>query len=259
MERFVGPLRADVLEGEGAKYTGPMLLLHGLWDTPAVWQRFMGYLAHRGWHCFALHLQSGSIPVDSLQVHLENVRASIESLDAAPVILGHDLGAYLALRMAGSARAVVAVSPLVLPPLVSCSPLHLDAAAGFVARYLLRTARPARRWSHLFAAGVRESTELLRELVLGQPPPEPSSVPCMVMRGELDPILLVDAAQALAARTGADLVLCPSASHRIPAEPGWESRVGEIHRWIVQRLGAPLLALYEETDGSGRDSGSDPL
>ena len=31
--------------------------------------------------------------------------------------------------------------------------------------------------------------------------------------------------------------------------PGWDENVAAIHRWIVQRLGAPLLALYEEADG----------
>src|SRR5215831_4692050 len=109
-----GPLRAEVTDPESERFTAPLVLVHGLWAGAAVWRRFAGYLAHRGWRCIALERRADA-GLD-LGAHADDLGAAIAALDAPPVVVGHDLGALLALRCAEGGRAVVALAPLVAPP-----------------------------------------------------------------------------------------------------------------------------------------------
>jgi hypothetical protein len=45
---------------------------------------------------------------------------------------------------------------------------------------------------------------------------------------------------------GADERVIEDAGHWILAGPSWQRTVDVVHRWLVQRLGAPLLELYPE-------------
>src|SRR4029453_18774510 len=108
MTRF-GPLDAEVTRPETDKFTAPLVLVHGLWDRAAVWRRFAGYLAHRGWQCIAL-VRRGE--VSDVATHVSDLRTAIAAVDAPPVIVGHDFGALLALHCGDVARAVVALAPL---------------------------------------------------------------------------------------------------------------------------------------------------
>ncbi len=120
MARLVGPARLETIAAERAKFTAPLLLIHGLWCTAAVWRKFMGYCAHRGWDCFALGLRghaAGALPVVAGQVswvdHVEDVRTAIAACPAPPIVIGHDLGGALALHCAaGTVRAKVALAPV---------------------------------------------------------------------------------------------------------------------------------------------------
>jgi pimeloyl-ACP methyl ester carboxylesterase len=71
-------------------------------------------------------------------------------------------------------------------------------------------------------------------------------VPAVVVAGDRDRLLPADAAAAFARAAGADLLRLDGAGHWPLAGPRWQPAVATVHRWLVQRLGAPLLELYEE-------------
>src|SRR5262245_39904138 len=116
MTQCFGPLAAEVTRPESEKFTVPLVLVHGLWERAAAWRRFAGSLAHRGWHCIALERRDGA---GDVAVHVADLRAALAGLDAPAVLLGHDLGANLALACGDAARAVVALAPLIAPPFAS--------------------------------------------------------------------------------------------------------------------------------------------
>jgi pimeloyl-ACP methyl ester carboxylesterase len=71
-------------------------------------------------------------------------------------------------------------------------------------------------------------------------------VPTLVVGGEYDPLLPRNAGIALASMLGAEHVEIPGAGHWPLLPPCWRSTVGIVHRWLVHRLGEPLLDLYAE-------------
>jgi pimeloyl-ACP methyl ester carboxylesterase len=243
MTRF-GPLDAEVTRPETEKFTAPLVLVHGLWDRAAVWRRFAGYLAHRGWHCVALERRHD---VTDIATHISDLRVAIPALEALPVIVGHDLGATLALHCADLARAVVALGPIVGPPLAQ--PLAaLRHAGSWLARARGAPLRaPRGSWRSAYPdRDVVEPAGLIAELLSAvAPPPHTSSVSCTVIAMEADEVTLLNDARALAQHVGAVLQTVPG-THNLGG-PTWEATVASVHRWIIKQLGVDLLALYEES------------
>jgi len=247
MQRRLGPLRAEVIEAESPKFTAPMLLLHGLWARASVWRRFMGFLSHRGWQCVAVERERGSLGAPERA--LTQILEAIAVLEAPPVIVGHDVGALFALLAAGHARAVVALAPIVPPPTAPAAPRLLRHAGTWLQRIFGRPLSPPREYrSDLRHADVREPPSLVRALTTGPLllPPLPPAVPSVVWVAANDPVMPMETARALATHTGAELRVCSTGGHDLPSADGWEGRVSDIHRWVIQRLGSELLAFYED-------------
>ena len=253
MERRIGSLWADVVEPESAKFTAPLVLIHGLWGTAGIWRGFTGYLAHRGWLCVSvqLHRDGSAGGPTSLAGHVENLRRLLVALPAPAVLVGYDLGALLALLLADAGVAAVALSPIVTP-LMPRSELKRVVAGSRTDRLLGRLfLAPPRRWRHVYSdrRSELEPAALLDELqrLDVDVPRLPASVPGLIMVGGRDALTSADAARALADRINAELRIEPEAGHALPVEPAWERRVSEIHKWVVQRLGRPLLALFDDS------------
>jgi pimeloyl-ACP methyl ester carboxylesterase len=81
----------------------------------------------------------------------------------------------------------------------------------------------------------------------------PERVPCLVVAGESDMVTPPASARDLASWLGAEIEVV-AGGHALPVEQGWEDRVARVHRWLITRLGASLLALYEEAIAE-RDEG----
>jgi alpha-beta hydrolase superfamily lysophospholipase len=241
-----GPLLGEVTAPESEKFTAEMVLVHGLWERAPAWRRFAGYLAHRGWHCIALERRAGT---GEAAAHAADLRAAIATLDAAPVVVGHDLGANLALRCADGARAVIALAPLVGPPLAA-GPTALQHAGSWLARRRGAAVRaPRRAWRGAYPnRDITEPAALVRQVLEGQPPlgDAPRTVPRAVFAMEHDEVVAASALQALARHLGAEFQTAPGVGHAVLSAPAWETTVAAVHRWIVQRLGVDLLALYED-------------
>jgi len=245
MPTTLGPLAADVTTPEAEKFTAPLLLLHGLWDRAPAWRRFAGYLAHRGWHCIALERRGDAA---DLAAQVADLRAAIAALPAPPVIVGHDLGALLALHCADAARAVIALAPLVGPPIAAPPPVLLRAGTWLARRRgaPLRAPRAAR--TVYPRRDLREPAALVQDVLAGRPPlPPPAvAVPRAVFAVEDDDLIPAASARVLAHQIGAELHLVAGTRHAVLTVAGWESCVAAVHRWIIQRLGVDLLAMYEE-------------
>lgn len=254
MEGQVGPLRAEITQGESERFTAPMLLVHGLWETAEVWRGVAGFLAHRGWHCVAVHLRgrAGSAAVAHLADHASDLVAAVAALDVPPVVLGHDLGGLLALGAAPQARAVVAMSPLVPRQLANGGAEALQHAGNLFSRWRGHPlSAPRGRWRKAFgatASNQREPWSLIRQLREEDLPVAASAeVPSLVVAGADDAVVALADARRMAERVGAEFLTVPG-GHALPVEKGWQERAAAIHRWVVRRLGAPLLELYEEVD-----------
>ena len=243
----VGPLRAEVTGPESERFTAPLVLVHGLWARAAVWRRFAGYLAHRGWRCIALERRA---EVSDIAAHAADLRAAIAALDAPPVVIGHDLGALLALYCADAARAVIGVAPLVGQPIAAPAPA-LRHAGTWLARLRRTPLRaPRGRWRSAFPdRDAVEPATLVHQLLSEVPPlaTTASARPCALFAMRDDEVTSAAAAQALAKDVGAELHAIPVTGHAVLVAPGWEECVAAAHRWIIQRLGVDLLALYEES------------
>jgi alpha-beta hydrolase superfamily lysophospholipase len=246
MATRVGPLFAEVTSPEADKFTAPLVLVHGLWERAPAWRRFAGYLAHRGWRCIALERRAD---VSDVAAHVTDLRTAIATLEAPPVIIGHDLGALLALRCTEAARAVIALAPLVGPPFAA-PPLALQRAGTRLARWRGAALRPPRRqWRNAYPA--RDSTEparLVREILAGGPALAASvrASSRAVFAVEGDEMIPVGVAAALAKHVGAELQVVPGCDHAALNTPGWDARVAAIHRWIIRHLGVDLLGFYDE-------------
>lgn len=253
MERAFGPLRGEATAGEFDKFSAPIVLLHGLWESASMWRPFTSYLSNRGWRCFALDLRA---EVRSLGQHVDDLRAALSSIEERPVLLGHDLGSRIALRLIDAASGVVAMNPIVSPPLQRRACPQIRRANGFWARTRGGpVAAPV--GAELQAYGIRpgrptESRELLRELgrpAIFQPV---CGTPVAIFGGRQDPITPIDASRALAEALRADFFDC-AGGHALPLEPAWQQRVAEVHRWLVRRLGVSNLLLYEDADSPAED------
>ena len=263
MQRRLGPLVIETIEAQSPKFTAPLLLIHGLWCTAAVWRQFMGYLAHFGWSCHAVNLRghAGSelpVPIGRVRFadYLDDVRLAIAACAARPVVLGHDLGGLLALHCTATVPAVVALAP-VLPQsmMTGANP----ALSTLRARLAMWRSRPlpvprGRLGCGYFAPRAPEGMApdygtVARELTHGDLRfPVGTGTPQLVLAGTADAFSPPRDVERLARYTGATFRQLEGAGHALPWEPRWENRVNEIHRWLIQQLGESLLMMREEEE-----------
>jgi len=274
VERKVGDLGVEETLPERSKFTAPLLLIHGLWAGHWSWQAYAGYLAHRGWECWAIDLRGrpASRPVRdvgkvSLQDYVDDVAEVTRGLETQPILMGHGLGGLVALAAAASlrVRALVVLAPLVprgwtaaahppllfirlktLPALLWRRPLSPPPRA-LAASCLLAGLPPTAQqsvWSRL----VPDSGALVYNLVRGRLPfpALPGLPPLLVVVGAEDQLTPVSAARQLAERLHADYQEHPKRGHWLLEGPGWEETAASIHRWLVKSLGESLLLPPEE-------------
>jgi len=251
-------LQIESIAAQSPKFTAPIVLIHGLWCRASMWRPFMGYLAHRGWTCSAPHLRGHAGAEDTVDIrevglrdYVRDVERVIAASGAPPVVIGHDIGGLLALQCAArGTRAVVALAPVVPRSIARTSHPALSGLAARLARLRMRPILPPRgRVGAAFFAGGPPGGMTPESPVIGSELGEAgfsvspcSGVPTLVIAGEHDPFCPPSAVQQLARSLGAAFLTAEGATHSMPWGFGWEKRVADTHRWLIQSLGEPLLA-----------------
>jgi pimeloyl-ACP methyl ester carboxylesterase len=250
-------LTAEIQRAEGARYASSLVLLPGLWAGPAAWRACAGYLAHRGWESHLLDLR----PVPGgCDTRAALVAEYVAGLGVPTVLVAHGGGAATACAVTrlGVARGLVLVSPLV-PGSRGARALTLGVRSA-VPLLLGRPVPPPRGYQEDLLlgslpesvrqgirAGLRpEAAAAVWEAARGVRDGAIGAVPALVVSGGRDPLVPPAETGRLIATLGADHVVLADAGPWPIGGPGWQEVVGRMHRWIVQRLGAPLLELYPE-------------
>jgi pimeloyl-ACP methyl ester carboxylesterase len=250
-------LAAEIQRAEGGRYAASLVLLPGLWAGPAAWRPCAGFLAHRGWESHLLELRTVA------EGHAGRAAAAAEyaaTLGVPAVLIAHGAAAGTAIAAArrGGAQGLVLVCPLI-PGSRGARELTLGLRTA-LPLLLGRPIPPPQGYQEDLLLGalpdpVRESVRnglapepaaVVWEVARGVDDQAVGGVPTLVVSGGRDPLLPVPQAEALAAALGAELSVLPDAGAWPINGPGWQAVVGTVHRWIVQRLGAPLLELYPE-------------
>ncbi len=274
MERYLAALRAEVSAPDRIKFTAPCLLLHGLWSGSWMWQAVAGALSQRGWECWALDLRGrpGSRPVTAIgTIRLEDYVADItdatQGLWAPPVIWGHGLGALLAMLTAAEVqpRALVLLAPLLprtwgagirppfpltnlaaVPALLWNRPLHPPRSS--VARDFLFNTLPSTLQTQLHRQLQPDSGAVARTLTRGQVLLSDTQPRCpiLIVRGSEDRMSSPAVVQYLTSRFRADCREYPHRGYWLTVSDLAERLVADVHRWLIQSLGEPLLIPQED-------------
>ena len=111
----------------------PLLLLHGELGGSWLWERYLLYFAQRGWEGHALNLrahfwsENQDFEELDLDTYLEDSIAAAEALGRPAVVVGHGMGALLAMKLAEQRQVhgLVLLSPALPGPIRPDAPSHV--------------------------------------------------------------------------------------------------------------------------------------
>lgn len=111
----------------------PLLLVHGELGGSWLWERYLLFFAQRGWEGHALNLRahfwSDNADLEELDfgAYLDDAIAASDALGRPAVLVGHGMGALLALCLATrrEIEAMVLLSPPLPSPLRGATPSHV--------------------------------------------------------------------------------------------------------------------------------------
>lgn len=252
------PARAN---GNGRK--PPLLFVHGGYCDAWCWApRFLPWFAARGYaaHAVSLRGHGASGGRETLFVAgLDDFAADVErvtaDLPAAPVLIGHSMGAavierLLATRPVRAAALMAPVPPAGLLPmaarLATERPDYLFRLSQIdparLTAHVLETLRPfyfsddvdsavlAEAALHLCIESPRVLLDL--SLRLHWQLPERRGVPMLVLGAEGDRIATPDDVRATAHHHGLDATIVPGLAHMMMLERKWEMAAGVLLRWL---------------------------
>ncbi len=208
----------------------PLLFVHGELAGSWIWERYLGYFASRGWEGHALNLQNHfwSRTVDPAELtfesYVEDVVASLVRLGPTTVVIGHGLGALLALKAAEQAPigGIVLISPEPPAALRPPAPSHelRDVPEMYGRSRIGWSTLPEKlqrdhrdltiadvlRIQHLLGQKPHESGQARRSVLAGVPvDPRPfAEIPRLVIGAGLDQFVAEPVAERVAEWLGAD-------------------------------------------------------
>lgn len=227
----------------------PLLFVHGELCGSWVWEQFLGYFAGRGWEGHALNLRNHhwsqtADPAElSFELFVEDVVAAVDRLGPNVVVVGHGMGALLALKAAE--RRQLAGLVLVAPELPGdvrepTEPHRIREVPELFGSSLLGwatlpeklqrdhhdlTLAEVLRIQHLMGQKPHESGRARRTMLRGVRVDRAKigDVPRLVIGGGLDRLAPLDAAERLATWLGASFEPFSAHSHYglILAEEGY--------------------------------------
>ncbi len=241
----------------------PLLFVHGGYCDAWCWTpNFLPWFAARGYPAHALSLRGHgtsdgkeTLFIASLDDYAADVESVAAKLPAAPVLIGHSLGAavcerMLATRVVRSAALLAPIPPAgllsVAARLVAAHPDYLHHMAGFdpmrLSEDLLTTLRPfyfsdrvkpallAEALRHLNGESPRALFEL--SLRLHWALPDRPAVPVFVLGAADDRISTPADTQATATHHGVTATILPGMAHMLMLEPEWETAAKALAKWL---------------------------
>jgi len=240
----------------------PLLFIHGGYGDAWCWEPyFLPWFAARGWPAHALSLRghgtsSGAetLYIAGLDDYVADVEQVAAGLPAAPVLVGHSMGAAVIERMMASrpVRAAALVAPIpptgLLPVATRLATTHPDYMSHMVgmdptkmSRDILTALRPfyfsrdvdpailKEAMLHLSSESPRVLFDLSMRLHWAEPQ---GTSPVFVLGAEGDRIANPGDVRATARHHGVDAVILPAMGHMLMLEPQWEDAAQAIAAWM---------------------------
>jgi len=256
--------------GSDAEVLPPLVLIHGMWGTPAVWDNYKMFFEKAGFevHVPALRFHDvephgddpKGIGTVRLVDYVDDLQALIENLDKKPILVGHSMGGLLALMLA--ARGLVPAAILLTP----ASGAGVMALKPSVIKVFLRTLLTWGYWRKGTFVNYREarygllnnfSEAKARELYRGfvwesgratfeignwfmdfgkgsAVPYKDVDTPLLIMGAAKDRITPLSVVKATAKKLShtAEFEVLPDNAHWVLAENGWEKIAERCVEWI---------------------------
>jgi len=240
----------------------PLLFIHGGYTDGWCWEpHFLPWFAARGWPSYALslrgHGKSGGadrLVIAGLDDYVADVEQVASELAAAPVLIGHSMGAAVAERMMATrpVRASALLAPIpptgLLPVATRLATTHPNFASHMIGLDPLRVSHDI--WRALrpfyFSPGVDkailqealahldgESPRVLFDLSMRLHWMEPQATsPVFVLGAAGDQIAIPADVHATARHHGVEATILPGMGHMLMLEPAWETAADAIAKWL---------------------------
>lgn len=251
----------------------PLVFVHGGYIHGGCWDvNFLPHFSKLGYDCHAIDLSGhgaseGREDLDSFDLdhYAADVAQVVAELPAAPVLIGHSMGAAVVQRYMekGKAAAVIMMAPVPTTGLAACTlqlsqkhPDYLREAAYAVrGKYTANTIRVMREV--YFSPDVTadqftafkplvqdESYAVIAEMMAlaWRPPVRRPKIPALVMGGALDAVFPANLLHFTASGWNAETCVIPRAGHMLMMEPQWTDAAAKIDNWIERRLAPKVSA-----------------
>lgn len=233
-----------------------LLLVHGWWGGPWVWQHFQPYFSSLGYDCHVMNFghcdgPGGESKVETFASRYQQVLERVRSLDN-PVVIGHSAGGLLAQKLVEEVDlpAVIllgSAAPRGIFP-VRTGPLVLAAIRNAPTFILRRPFLPSRKDMYslnlnllqpaqqdwIYDRMVPVSPQEAFEVIFSGVRVKASRVqtPMLVVSGAEDRLTPPSVARAIGRKYGAEYVEFPDHAHYLMWERNWEEIADELGRWL---------------------------
>lgn len=245
----------------------PLVFIHGAFVDHVPFDTWLGELARLGWGGISASRGGrdgvGPEKAKGLTIadYVSDTLKIIDTLDEAPVLVGHSLGGLIAQKIAemGRARALVLLAPApagmltaqpvalpsylpMLPSIMAGKPFLPP--AGTCSRIVLNRV-PKEYHSAVHGSLVHESGKVYREMMFGTVKVDAAKVKCpvLVLGATEDRIVSPALVKWTAERYGAELRMYSGHAHLFLGEPGWEKIAGEVAGWLDAHVAGNVTKL----------------
>ena len=248
-----------------------VVMIHGMWGGPQVWNKFRwayeshGYTVHTPTlrhHDISPHdTPDPALGTTSLGDYCADLSAFIDTLDTAPVLVGHSMGGLLAQMLTAQGRSCASVllcsacprGVFPMRPVMLPGTARIFSTPGFwkkanrltawEARYALFNRLPEaetkKQTKQLLWESGRAASEIVFATALPNGPAtldyQANDIPLLSLAGDADRIVPAGVCATNARRYGqrCDYRVYPEHAHWILGEPGWERVAAGSLDWLA--------------------------
>jgi pimeloyl-ACP methyl ester carboxylesterase len=240
----------------------PLLFVHGGYADAWCWEPFfLPWFASQGWPAHALSLRghgasrgADTLFIAGLDDYVADVEHVASQFAAAPILIGHSMGAAVLERMMATrpVRGAVLMAPVpptgLLPVAARLATTHPNYASHMLgldptqlSHDILKALRPFYFSREVDPAILREaiqhlnneSPRVLFDLSMRLHWIEPQATsPVFVLGAMADQIAVPSDVQATARHHGVEPAILPGMGHMLMLEPGWRAAAAAIADWL---------------------------